>query len=62
MTDNCILCGHFMSSSRDDDNHCDTCLEIIIAEGQEWENGIGTGTTTNYPDENNCRHCVERKQ
>jgi hypothetical protein len=59
MTDNCYLCGRFMSDFRDDDMHCNECLKIIIAEYEELETGIGTGQIQ-YPDENYCRHCIKK--
>jgi len=48
-----------MSPWRDDDLHCNKCLEIVIAEGNEVEIGIGTKQSC-YPNEDYCRHCLRK--
>jgi hypothetical protein len=59
MTEQCSMCGKFMAYRRLDDNHCDVCCNLLTAEYNEAETGIGNGQACNM-DENYCRHGIER--
>jgi len=57
--DNCVMCGKFVPSDFYNGGHCPKCIELLDAEQQEDEIGIGTGSIC-YIDENTCRHCIKK--
>ena len=53
------MCRKRMAQHRENDDICDKCLDILKAEYNEIEIGIGTGQIC-YIDENYCRHCIRK--
>jgi hypothetical protein len=67
MTDKCVMCGKFLSEDwRNEDDlssgHCGRCIEILGAETEEAEIGIGTGSCISgkFGTAEYCRHVVKR--